>query len=331
VLLIAGFVTIYYSKSNRGLIAGALLLALSYFTKQTALVFVPAIVFYLWRIRSWKPALLFSAAFAVFLLGGIIILDRIYDGWFTYYTLLVPKGKGKTLRWGYALDGFFVYVLLRCWFITTIISVLQIKPFLKKKTTEDNAAHFFGLFFGISLIAGFLGILNMGGGHNVFLPLAAACAFLLPLAAVQFSQRTRFGQFLSWLIPIQLLFLIAIPWKDPRNIVREADKPNQEKFFADVASMQGEVWIAYHGFTEQSTGKKEYADINALQDVLLVNDSSSHVLAHQLDTALLFKHWDYILSDIRDTFPHYTLSTSAQNLNKIQSNDSALLYIYKPE
>lgn len=330
ILLVASFVIIYYSRTNRSIILGALLLALSYFTKQTALVFAPAIVLYLWRARGWKPALFFAGACTLFVLGGIVILDKIYDGWFTYYTLLVPRGKGKTLRWGYAINGFFAYLLLRCWLVTTVTLFLPIKTYFSKND-EGNATHFFGFFFANSLLAGFLGILNMGGGHNVFLPTAAACALFLPIFVHQLSLQHKLFRIKLWLIPIQIALLIALAWKDPRNIARTIDKSNQEEFSRDIESMSGEVWIAYHGYTEKYTHKTEYADINALQDVLLVDDSASHILQHELDTALLHKHWSFIISDIHDTFPHYSLYKSTANLNKIQSNDEALLYIYKPE
>jgi len=332
VLVVAGFIAIYYSKSNSGLIIGALLLALSYFTKQTALVFAPTIIIYLWRIRGWKPALFFGGAFALFIIGGIVILDRIYDGWFTYYTLLVPKGKGKTLRWGYAVDGFFVYVLLRCWLFTTIMAFFSIKAFFSKKMNDtSNAILFFGLFFVTSLAAGFLGILNMGGGHNVLLPTAAGCALFLPIFVNHFSEQRKASPIIFCVIPLQLVLLIANPWRDPRNIAREIDKSNQEEFFREIASLPGEVWVTYHGFTEPYTGKKAYADIVAIKDVLVADDSVSHSLRRQLDSAYMNEHWSYIIADLPDTFPHYSLYRIEKNRNKIQMNDDTMLYIYKPE
>ena len=330
-LLVSGFVTIYYSYTSRSIIAGSILIALSYFTKQTAMVFAPAIVFYLLRLRGWKPALIFSSALTVFILGGIFVLDSIYAGWFSYYTISVPGGKEKTLRWAYAIDGLFIFVLLRCWLITSILSFFPIKIFFSKKRIGlSSASLFFGLFFAVSIVAGYLGILNQGGGHNVLIPAAASCALFLPIIVNELSVQKKFAGLTIYLIPIQLIFLLSNPWKDPRNIARDVDKINQGKFFSYAASLPGEIWIPYHGYTEKYTVKNTYAELNALRDVLLVDDSISHRLKYELDTALVHMHWSYIFSDLRDSIPYYALKSTMLNQNKVHMNDDTLLYIYKP-
>jgi 4-amino-4-deoxy-L-arabinose transferase-like glycosyltransferase len=114
VFLIGAVITIFYFRSPFGLITGALLLALSFFTKQTGMVFAPGIILYLWYIRGWKSMMIFLFSFGFFVIVGILIFNAISDGWYYYYTFLVPKGKEKTLRWGYAINGFFIYIFLRC-------------------------------------------------------------------------------------------------------------------------------------------------------------------------------------------------------------------------
>jgi hypothetical protein len=332
VLLVACFVTLYYSRTSRSIIVGSALLALSYFTKQTALVFAPVIVIYLWRVRGWKLAAIFLSSLALFILGGVFILDKIYDGWFSFYTIRVPGGKGKTLRWAYAVDGLLFFVILRCWLLTVILALLPVKVFFQKKREDlSSASLFFGIFFATSIIAGFLGILNQGGGHNVLIPAAAACALFLPILVHDFSEKKKLSTIVLWLIPIQLCFLLANPWKDPRNIAMEIDKKNQEEFFRYISALPGEVWIPYHGYMEKYSGKNSYVDMAAVCDVLLVGDSSSRHLQYQLDTALLYRHWSYIVSDLRDTIPHYIFAGTMMNLNKSHLNDDTLLYIYKPE
>ncbi|MDP4230645.1 MAG: hypothetical protein Q8916_09610 [Bacteroidota bacterium] len=330
--LVAAFVAVYYSRSNRSLILAALLLALCYFTKQTALVFAPSLILYLWRIRNWKPAVVFTAAFCFFVLGGIFLFDRLYDGWFSYYTLLVPQGKGKTIRWAYAFDGLIFYFILRCWLVTTITAFMAVPVLLVKRSRgTPQPVAYFGLFFLTSLAAGFFGILNYGGGHNVLLPAAASCAIFLPLAAHKYYSDKKFVRFALWAVPLQIIVLISNPWKDPRNVVSTSDRLNQEQFFAYASGLSGEIWIPYHGFTSKYTGKTSYADIVAIRDVLLVGDTSSHRLQHDLDTALANKHWSTIISDVHDTWPNYEVVDRNLNRNKVHVNDDTMLYIFRPQ
>jgi hypothetical protein len=328
-LLVSSIVIVYYSKRSRSILTGAALLALCYFTKQTALVFAPAFILYFIWIGQWKSALVFFAGLAICIFGGILLLDSAYHGYFSYYTLLVPKAKGTTLRWSYAFNGLFSYVIIRCWLISFIaLAMLFLKKSFHSESTNltNRDILYFGFFLAASLVSGFLGILNFGGGHNVFLPIAALAAIFLPIA----SQKLQHTKFALLFIPIQIMFLLSMPWRDPRNIAREIDKKNQEVFFAKVSSLPGEVWIRYHGFNRRYTGKADYADIAAIKDILLIKDSDSYNLQAELDSALLQKKWSYIISDVPDTINNYIFDHAEVNLNKVHINDDTMLYIYKP-
>ncbi|MFI5264029.1 MAG: hypothetical protein ACHQM6_05905, partial [Candidatus Kapaibacterium sp.] len=250
----------------------------------------------------------------------------------SYYTILVPAAKGKTIRWRYALEGLLYFILLRCWLATAILSILPVKAFFQKKRESLSLASlYFGLFFAMSILAGFFGILNFGGGHNVLIPAAAACALFLPILVSELSVKRRVAPYIVWLLPVQIAFLLSNPWKDSRNIATESDKKNQEEFFHYTSLVKGEVWVQYHGYLGKYNAKAAYADIAAVRDVLLVDGSASHDLRSQLDSALSGKHWSLIISDLRDTIPQYVLTGTMKNLNKSHLNDDTLLYLYKPE
>jgi hypothetical protein len=331
-LLVSSFIAVYYAKNSVHLLIASLLLALAYFTKQTGLVFAPTIIIYLWRYRSWKQAGIFAIGLTALVFGGVILLDKLYEGWFTYYTLFVPKGKGKTVRWEYAISGTLFFVIGRCWLMMTLLCYVPVKAFFVKRiNASENASTYFGLFFITSLCAGFLGILNMGGGHNVLLPVAAASSICLPIIISKALEKKRYSSLAAWAIPIQLALLISNPWKDPRNIAQDIDKKNQEDFFAKVSNLPGNIWIPYHGYTGKYTGKTEYAELNALRDVLLVDDTNSHLLQSELDSSLSVKKWSYIFSELPDTIANYSMTGTMLNLNKVRMNDDTALYIYQPK
>ena len=330
--LISAVVLTYYSRSNTGLICGALLLALSYFTKQTGLVFAPVIIFYLWYLRGWRPMLVFLITLTTIVLCGTYIFDALSNGWYSYYTILIPRGKGSTLRLGYAISGLFLYIFLRCWGVSIILSLSSSKNiFSKSKKTPDRASVYFGVIFIAAIIAGFLGILNNGGGHNVLLPASAICGFFLPLIVSELIDHHRFGRLSLWLIPIQLAFLTSFPWLEPFNITRDVTKKRQEEYFRYAASLPGNVWIPFHGYTQNFTGKEEAAEINEMRDVFLVNDTAARQLHNELDSAFLKKHWSWIVSDFNDTFPHYKFIATIPNQYKLYRADTILCYLYKPE
>lgn len=330
--VVSAFVAVYYSRSNLTLIAGAILLSLSYFTKQTGLVFAPSIILYLWFFRGWKPAIIFSITVAFVIFVGMYVLDLYYGGWYSFYTVLVPRGKGKELRWGYAIDGFIVYIFIRCWLESILLTVIPVKILLSgRKEKREGPIVFFGIFFITSVLAGFLGILNNGGGHNVLLPVAAACGIFLPLMAEELSGQGKYVKISLWLIPIQLAFLISNPWKDPRNIVTEVDKKRMTDFFAYTASLRGDIWIPYRGYTQKYVGKGMSAEYNAMKDIFLVGDSTAYRLKNELDTAFANHHWSYIFGELPEKFPYYRFIGTMRNPNKMFVNDDTLMYIYQPE
>ncbi|HYM20651.1 MAG TPA: hypothetical protein VEW28_06570 [Candidatus Kapabacteria bacterium] len=340
--VLASAVTLYYSRNARNVIFGAGLFVLCLFTKQTGIALLPFFAFGLYRKSGWRQCFQFTIVCIVATLIILLLLNYFSNGWFSYYALQIPRaGKGQTLDWWFAIQGFVVYIVLRSWPIA--IGLLALvgaqKIFLRSQHQVSRPVEFFGIFFLGTTVVGFGGILNQGGGHNVFLPLAAATAVFLPLMMndkLVTHWLPRFGQ---WLLPIQLLLLISYPWSAKENVVSNEDAYNQEMFFHYVQSLQGEVWVPFHGFTWQMTGRKMYADYNAIRDVLLVGDRNARNLESELDSALVHHQWQYILSDVQDTFPHYILRDSVKNLNRIRMRlirdnqkreASPWIYIYVP-
>lgn len=323
-LLLAAVVLVYYSRSNTGLICGALILSLSIFTKQTGLLFVVPIASYLWFYRGWKRMLIFFAAVSIITIAGSYLMNVYTEGWYRYYTFLIPRAKGKTLRLEYAISGIFFYAFLRCWGIS-ILALFSMKYLFRDSDIKrERSFVYFGLVFLTAIIAGFFGILNTGGEHNVFLPMAAACGFFLPLIVSELSSHLRFSKMSLWLIPAQLIFLISYPWREPFNITGEIAKKREEQLLRQVTSLPGEIWTPFHNYY------RNYASLNQMEDILLVEDSVAHDFRYQLDTAFQNKHWSFILSPYPNTFPRYTISYTIPNQYKISEADSILFYVSKP-
>ncbi|HET9136656.1 MAG TPA: glycosyltransferase family 39 protein [Candidatus Kapabacteria bacterium] len=313
-LLFASVAILYYKRSNTGVIIGALLLVSAYFTKQTAIVVTPAIILYFWKTNRWKQLLLFTGVTIGCIALGTLLLDYSYSGWFSYYTSTLPKlGKTKMLDWRYAITWFFLFGVYRCWSVTCISLWLPLKRILSS-ATQNDASLYFGLFAVTTAAMAFLGVLNQGGGHNVYLPLACGSAVSLPLTIGQIKKRQRslgYG-----IICLQLIQLLTYPWSTSWASVTRQDIENQQHFYSYVLSLDGSVWIPFHGYSSRFTNQEQFADLNALRDVLLVGDSTSRKLEDEYRAFLNSKHVDHILCDVHAEFPGYYLADSMRNLNK---------------
>jgi hypothetical protein len=330
-LILGGAITIYYARTYRGLFIGAFLFSLSFFTKQSALVFIPFISLYLLLIHGWKKSLSFTAFFTIITFAGILALNTYYNGWYLFYTFDIPRSMGKFARWTYALNGLFSYIIARCWLVSIVLLFFPVRSFFQRSDTNKyRGSIFFGFFFIAAITAGFLGIVNPGGGHNVLLQTALACSLFLPIITSELSTHLRLAKFSYWFIPLQMLFLISNPWGDSRNTINKVDKINYENFYKYVQNLPGEVWIPYHSYTKEFTQKTEYAGYDFAAGAMLPVSDQATQAKFEFDTAYSNHHWNYILSDYRQTFPHYKLSDTMINLNKFHGSGDSLLYIYEP-
>jgi hypothetical protein len=90
-ILLAAFVARRMTQSSRwGALVCALCLALAYFSKQSALPFFVAFggFYLLERRREW---LVYYPAAALFTLGTTWLVDKLSDGWFSFYTWYVVR------------------------------------------------------------------------------------------------------------------------------------------------------------------------------------------------------------------------------------------------
>jgi len=330
-IILAATITIYYARSYPQLVMGAILFSAAFFTKQSALVFVPFISLYLVLARGWKKGLFFFFGYVSLTFITVVALNIYFEGWYTFYTFGIVRAMGGLARWGYGLHGLILYIIMRCWLITILFLFFPLRSLFKRgPIIRDRSSNYFGIFFLSGIIAGFLGIVNPGGGHNVLLQAATGCAIFLPIVVNELSG-SKYAKFALWVIPVQFLFLISNPWAESGNNIRSVDKENYEKFYSYVSSLQGEVWIPYHSFTYSFTGKTEYAGFDFAQGAMLNADPRARQLHYQFDTAYANRHWNFILSDYKREFPHYRLTNTILNLNKYHGSDDSLLYIYQPE
>ena len=331
-LLLFSFILVFNSNSKFSIVFAAIVFAISYFTKQTTLVFFPIMLIYLWVINRKNEAVVFSIVSVVSIIVGMILLESSSHGWFSFYTLDIPSAKAHFLQRDRFIHDFFIHTFLRSWPICIGISTLLLFTFVqKKRLPELNGLMLFGLFFLTALCVGFIGTLYVGGDTNILLPASVGCAIFLPASINYLDRENRLPKIRKWLVPGQLFLLLTLPWNFDSNVVLDNDSKNQEAFYKYVSVIPGEIWIPYHVIPESLTGKSTYSDIIAFQEAAIVDGPISRRLKAELESNLAKGHWSVIISDIKKDFIHYRLRDSIVNLNKIHMTDGPNIFIYKPE
>lgn len=89
-LLLSALYVLRFRRSVRSGVAAAALFTLALLTKQSAsVIFVPVALYVLLAER--RRGVAFAAAGAAMMVGSVLVLDRIHDGWFWYFVFWLPR------------------------------------------------------------------------------------------------------------------------------------------------------------------------------------------------------------------------------------------------
>ncbi|XYI00942.1 ArnT family glycosyltransferase [Sorangium sp. So ce1128] len=89
-LLLAALYVARFRRSARSAVAAAALFTLALLTKQSASVIFLPIAAYL-VLAERRRGLVFAASGAAMMVGSVVVLDRIHDGWFWYFVFWLPR------------------------------------------------------------------------------------------------------------------------------------------------------------------------------------------------------------------------------------------------
>lgn len=279
----------------RWALSGALF-ALAYFTKQTALPVVAMLALVslvVWRGRSWR---LWSWA-AVLAVGAFVLLDRLSQGWFSYYTLDALAYHERLLAfgvfWGPLLRHMAPALLLAALSIPfaaarfrssgegTIISSKQRSPDPKlQPAAGSHPFHLSPLWediaFALALILTSWSVFFKTWTYdNGFLPAALGLSLLSGMVAGWWQANpARWGQAgAKNLLKAAPLFLIIIQFTllayDPRQQLPSAShKAAGERLLQDIAELPGEVWVFQHSYLSRMAGKASFFHAAPMGDYL---------------------------------------------------------------
>ncbi|PWT92533.1 MAG: hypothetical protein C5B54_03340 [Acidobacteria bacterium] len=260
-ILLALYLLRFHETKWSAIVAG-LLFFLSFLTKQSALM-ASVITGIGLLIYDRKRALLFLL-FSLGMIGlSIIVLDRIYDGWFSYFIFIsseVPLERKMFLEFwtkdvalavpiAMALAGWLLYELFR--------------------TGDRKQFFFYAVSTCMMNLLAWVSRVHNGGFINVLMPLHLQVAILIALALKFLESRTVI---ISILCIAQFLVMIYNPQK---LLPAAQDRMAGEQMIQRLKAVNGDVLIPYHGFYSVMAGKQSHAHIAEVFDIIAAGDAQA--------------------------------------------------------
>ncbi len=262
---LASLYLLRFGKTLSAAVAAGVLGGCAFFTKQTALVVLAPFLIcaVVARVRMWVA---FSAALAVVVVVGCLLLDARSDGWFAYYVFDLPAQH--RIRW-WKLERFWrLDVLARL----PVAAAAAVAFFGVSRFGANDPRRLYYPCLAIGTLgASLLSRLHSGGYANVLLPAYAGLAILFGLGVNESlrSPVARRRPVAALAIYVLCLLQFALLAYDPRKqIPSERDRSAGERLVETIRSFEGEVLVVGHGYLADLAGKRRSAQWMAIADIL---------------------------------------------------------------
>jgi 4-amino-4-deoxy-L-arabinose transferase-like glycosyltransferase len=301
--------------------AGAVLF-LAFFTKQTGLVLAaPAIAFSF--ARGWKRGASTFATFALLTTAVVVWMNRVSDGWFSFYVFEVP-GQHQLLwdRWRPLLVEFF-------WTPVAVPMLLAVLVFLSPRAPLRG----WGLWTSylllalVALLGSYSSLLHKDGFVNVLIPGYAVLAILAGIGWAWTQQHSsepdsaRIRRLRSAASVAMLLAFAVLAYDHRRAIPSNHDEAATQAMIAELGTQQGPILMLGTGYYGALAGHDEIsANAMALADVFKTMDGPRKALLRKelLDTIASRRYPAIVMSNSLTLLPpeignavrkHYQLKT----------------------
>ncbi len=285
----------------------AVVLALAYFTKQSALPFFIALGgFYL--LESKREWVIFWPAAVVLTVGATLWIDTLSDGWFSFYTWYVVRQTvldADRIRAFWTMD-LFGHVPLALIGAVGALALLG-NPF--RISPEGSRSRFYLAFTAGALVVSWWNRAAAGAHTNTLMPIMACLGVLLGLM-IGWPKPARMH---LWLQPVAL-FLVVVQFLmlayDPSTVLPSGrDERAGRDMLALIRSYPGGVFIPAHSYYTALVGKPTYVhwatvtDTSGLWDTDLdvqhgrQNDPRRQIILDEVKAAVAGQRFDAIILD----------------------------------
>jgi hypothetical protein len=297
-LLFWGLVVARDARTTRAGVGAGVLLSLAFLAKQVALF--PAIaVFVFLLVRRFGPvALAYAVTVAVGIGGSTLVLDRVYDGWYSFYVFTLPSHhEVVSAEW----TKFFTRDLFSSLALALGFGIIAMVGLWRH---HRDGFWFQALVFTAILGASYSARLHSGGYDNVLLPIFAAIAVLFAIG-VHYAMRAR----QHWVVAgVALLCLVQfgqLVYNPADQLQHDRNQQAGQAMLDGLRTLNGTVLMTGHPWYLHEVGKPMSAQGAAIEDVLRGNvDGTGQVLASDLYAAVAEQRWDYIVVDTGEGYSY---------------------------
>jgi hypothetical protein len=289
--------------------AGAAMLALAFFAKQTGIIYV-ALGGLIVLLLAWRRVGTYIGVAGLIGLGGTALLQKTTDGWFWIYIREIHAAHD------FNMDRFwksFEYILWHFPMMSIVVGVTIVALVVTRiaKGTLPRGTHPFLLWapvFAVSTLVGAVGWGTEFAHFNAYMPaflhggLAAGAALpaWFAITRVWWGDRPR-GDVIATIVALAAAIPLAITcytkdWKPQKFIPTAKDRAAGDKLVERIASIDGDVWMPSHPWYLHLAGKSPHVHRMGIKDVTVRKPRP--VL--QLDEALAKQWFAAIVLDDRD-------------------------------
>jgi 4-amino-4-deoxy-L-arabinose transferase-like glycosyltransferase len=284
-------------STGASLLAG-LLFGLSFLAKQTALAMCVPVIVWLF-VQAPRRAACVAGGLVTVVGLSTAALHWASDGWYSFWVFRVP----------------FLHAWVRPVFVTfwtqDLFGRLPLASILAAVFLAGplrSRSDLFWLAAAVGMVGGaYRSRVQIGGYDNVLLPAYAILSILcgLGLALFRATPGSAGGERPAWHIGMWaacLVQLIGLAY-DPRTAVpTPADTRAGEQVLGTVRGVPGEVFVPYHGYLAALAGKRPYAHIMTVVDVLKLQLPMSEALAEEHRAAFRERRFGAVLLDDRESY-----------------------------
>ncbi len=292
-----------FGASTTSQAAAGALVALSFLTKQSALVAAAPLAFHavLFKRRRGFPFLAAAVAAGA---GMTLLLDRASGGWFRYYVFDLPRSHAIVPA---MILGFWKVDVLSGIGLACLVGVAYIGRGLWGGDREG--ASLLGLAVAGAAGSAWLSRMHLGGWPNVLMPLHAAVALLGGVAVYALVReatagRSRAAPWLAAAVQLAMAAQLALLVYDPRPFVpSRADRESGHDLVGSLARIPGDVLVPNHPYLATLAGKPSFAHDNAIADVLRgVRCDARSRLEREVVSAIRARRFEAVIVDEEANF-----------------------------